>query len=156
MEKAQLKRIFEFLEDKEEQNPPIKWKLLNNEPLLEDDLDIKGDLNLWACDVKSLPEGLKVGGVLILEYSTIQTLPEGLKVGGNLSLYYCKHLTSLPKGLKVGGGLSLRYTSITLLPKGLKVKGDLYIRNTSLEDYTDDELIEMVKPGFIKGEIIRK
>jgi hypothetical protein len=32
----------------------------------------------------------------------------------------------------------------------------LNIRYTSLTKYTDEELRDMVKPGFIKGEIIRE
>jgi len=35
----------------------------------------------------------------------------------------------------------------------LKVIGDLVIG--TLTKYTDDQLREMIKPGFIKGEIIR-
>jgi hypothetical protein len=31
----------------------------------------------------------------------------------------------------------------------------LNIRYTNLEKYTDDELREMIKPGFIEGEILR-
>jgi hypothetical protein len=31
----------------------------------------------------------------------------------------------------------------------------LHIANTPLTKYSDDELREMVKPGFIKGSIIR-
>jgi hypothetical protein len=61
----------------------------------------------------------------------------------------------LPKGLQVGGTLDLRRTKITLLPKGLEVKGELIIKNTALLEYTDKELRDMIKPGFIKGEIIR-
>jgi hypothetical protein len=37
----------------------------------------------------------------------------------------------------------------------LKVDGNLNIRKTVLTKYSDDELREMVKPGFIKGEIYR-
>jgi hypothetical protein len=38
----------------------------------------------------------------------------------------------------------------------LKVYFDLYIADTKLEVYTDEELREMVKPdGFIKGMIFR-
>jgi hypothetical protein len=37
----------------------------------------------------------------------------------------------------------------------LKVGKLLYIRNTPLKEYTNDELIEMVKPGFI-GKIVRQ
>ena len=114
MNKEQLKRIFEFLKDKEQQNPPFKWKLLNNIPLTEEELNVKGDLNLF-----------------------------------NLQL------TSLPEGLKVGGTLNLSGSKITSLPKGLKVGGDLYIKYSELTKYSDDELREMIKPGFINGEILR-
>jgi hypothetical protein len=37
----------------------------------------------------------------------------------------------------------------------LKVCGKLYIGKTILSKYTDDELREMIKPGFIKREIFR-
>jgi len=37
----------------------------------------------------------------------------------------------------------------------LKVGGSLYIKNTKLTKYLDNELREMVKPGFIKGKIFR-
>ena len=134
MKKEALKRIFEFLEEKEEQNPPFKWKLLNNKPLSEDDLDVKGDLYLSSTEIDSLPEDLKVKYTLFLENTTITYLPEGLKVGYNLYLYNSR-INSLPKGLQVGGGL--------------------FIRNTPLEDYSDEQLREMIKPGFIKGKIYR-
>jgi len=57
--------------------------------------------------------------------------------------------------LEVGKNLYLRDTIITSLPKGLKVGRSLFIINTPLEDYTDEELRDMIKPGFIKGEIFR-
>ena len=155
MEKEALKRIFEFLEEKEEQNPPFKWKLLNNKPLSEDDLDVKYDLILTESPITSLPEGLKVGGSLDLSHSKVKLLPEGLKVAFSLYLLNSR-IKSLPEGLKVGWNLSLQScTFITSLPKGLEVGGSLVIRNSSLEDYTDDELREMIKPGLIKGKIIR-
>jgi hypothetical protein len=134
MEKEQLKRIFEFLEEKGEHRTPLKFKLLNNVPLTEEDLNIEGILDLSFSSIKSLPEGLKVGGTLSLEYSTIQTLPEGLKVGGTLDL---------------------EHSRITNLPKGLEVGEHLYIKNTQLIKYTDKELREMIKPGFVKGKIHR-
>jgi len=37
----------------------------------------------------------------------------------------------------------------------LKVNGGVNIKLTSLTKYTDEELREMIKPGFIKGKIIR-
>ena len=95
MKNEALKRIFEFLEDKEEHKAPFIWKLENNIPLTEEELNVKGNLNLHSF----------------------------------------KKLTSLPKGLKVGG--------------------NLYIYNTPLTKYSDNELREMVKLGFIKGEIHR-
>ena len=133
MEIEVLKRIFEFLEEKGERRTPLKFKLLNNIPLTKEDLNIEGILDLSFSSIKSLPEGLKVGGTLSLEYSTIQTLPEGLKVGGTLDLEHSR-ITNLPKGLEVG---------------------HLYIKNTQLIKYTDKELREMIKPGFVKGKIHR-
>jgi hypothetical protein len=134
MEIEVLKRIFDFLKEKGERRTPLKFKLLNNVPLTEEDLNIEGILDLSFSSIKSLPEGLKVGGTLSLEYSTIQTLPEGLKVGGTLDL---------------------EHSRITNLPKGLEVGEHLYIKNTQLIKYTDKELREMIKPGFVKGKIHR-
>jgi hypothetical protein len=51
--------------------------------------------------------------------------------------------------------LDLSNTLLTSLPKGLKVWTTLYIRNTPLEKFSDEELKEMVYPGFIKGKIER-
>jgi Leucine-rich repeat (LRR) protein len=134
MKKEALKRIFDFLKEKGEHRTPLKFKLLNNIPLTEEDLNIEGILDLSFSSIKSLPEGLKVGGTLSLEYSTVQTLPEGLKVGSTLDL---------------------EHSRITNLPKGLEVGEHLYIKNTQLIKYTDKELREMIKPGFIKGKIHR-
>jgi hypothetical protein len=79
---------------------------------------------------------------------------DDLIVKGSLDLS-SSNITSLPKGLEVKGGLSLYESEIISLPEGLKVHGDLFIADTKLEVYTDEELREMVKPGFIKGDIIR-
>jgi hypothetical protein len=51
--------------------------------------------------------------------------------------------------------LDLRGTTITSLPKGLEVGGYLYIYGTNLVKYTNEELREMIYPGFIKGVISR-
>ena len=139
MEKQALKRIFEFLEEKENKLPKAKgtliWKMTFNEPLTEEDLNVKGDLNLHN--------------------SKITSLPRGLKVGGYLNLFF-KNITSLPEGLEVGGDLYLDWSNIISLPEGLKVGGNLYIDNTPLKKYTNKELREMIKPGFIKGKIYRR
>ena len=138
MKIEQLKRIFAFLEEKESKSHQAKgtllWKIIFNEQLTNKDLNVKGDLFLRNSKITSLPEGLKVGGDLDLGWTKITSLPEGLEVGGILDLYW---------------------TNITSLPKGLKVDDYLNIRETTLLEYTDDELREMIQPGFIKGQIIR-
>ena len=134
MKIEQLKRIFDFLEEKGEHNAPVKWKLINNIPLTEDDLNVKGDLDLFDSKIKSLPEGLKVSGTLDLSYSKI---------------------ISLPKGMEVGGTLFLHFSKITSLPEGLEIGEHLFIGKTPLTKYSDEELREMIKPGFIKGKIVR-
>jgi len=99
---------------------------------------------------------LNVMHSIFLNYSKITSLPKGLKVRANLNIRKCTSLTSLPEGLEVLGSLDLENcTSLTSLPKGLKVRGWLDIKHTQLKNYTDDELREMVEPGFINGEIIR-
>ena len=133
MEKETLKRIFEFLKAKEGHNASVKWKIINNEPLLEEDLNVYGDLDL--------------------RYSNITSLPEGLNVGRDLDIFG-SNITSLPKGLKVGRFLYIRDTKITSLSKGLELGSSLYI-NTALVKYSDEELQDMVKPGFINGWIHR-
>jgi len=58
--------------------------------------------------------------------------------------------------LEVGRDLYLENcTSLTSLPKGLKVRGILIISGSPLVKFSDEELRNMVKPGFIKEQIIR-
>ena len=156
MKKEQLKRIFDFLEEKENKKHKDRdkfiWKLKFNESLTKEELNVKGDLNLISTKITSLPKGLKVGGWLDLFRSKITSLPKGLKVFGYLDLSYSE-IKSLPEGLEVGGWLDLTDTELTSLPKGLKVGGNLDITHTPLVKYSDEELREMIKPGFIKGEI---
>ena len=117
MEKEVLKRIFEFLEKKEnklvKEKGTLRWKVVFNEPLTEEDFNRYGDLDLSNLEITSLPEGLKVHR--------------------DLDLYNSK---------------------IKILPKGLEVWGDLYVTNTDLEDYTKEQIMIMIQPGFIKGDII--
>jgi hypothetical protein len=80
---------------------------------------------------------------------------EDLKVRGDLDLKNT-NLTSLPEGLDVLGTLYLSNSNITSLPKGLYVAGSLFIENTPLLNYTNKELIDMIKPGLIKLLIYRK
>jgi hypothetical protein len=72
-----------------------------------------------------------------------------------LDLDGCYIFKFLPKGLEIGGYLSLTHSDIESLPEGLKVGGNLIITDTPLAKLSDDELIEMIKPGFIEGEIFK-
>jgi hypothetical protein len=56
--------------------------------------------------VKSLPEGLRVGGESDLSGTSITALPNGLQVDGNLDLR-ATPIVTLPLGLRVGGRLTL-------------------------------------------------
>ena len=145
MEKETLKNIFNFLE-KEENKKSYKFsnyikkinfieKVESGIPFTKEELVFDGDLDLKGSTIKSLPKGLEVRGLLDLRNSKI---------------------TSLPKGLKVGYELKLSSTKITSLPEGLKVDGILFIYNSPLKKYTDNELRNMIKPdGFIKRGIYR-
>jgi hypothetical protein len=93
MKKETIKNIIHFLEDNEGKKSFL-WKLLNDEPFTEDELNIRGDLDLSDLEIETLPKGLKVGGAL-------------------------------------------------------------FTWGTPLEEFSDNELIEMVKPGFIRGKIYR-
>lgn len=140
MERQTIIKILDFLEKEDNIKHPkrddITWKISFGYPLTKEELNQKGDLRL--------------------SFSNLTFLPKGLKVGGFLYLFMCKHLTSLPEGLKVGGILSLDYSSVTSLPKGLEVGGNLQIEDTPLTKYSDEQLREMIEPGFIKGSIIRR
>jgi len=178
MEKQTIKKILNFLEKKENKKMPLLGKWVDNEPLTEEDLNINGDLDLRDLKISFLPKGLKISGFFLLQdCKELISLPEGLQVGGTLALESCTKITSLPKGLEFGGSLSLKNCinfkflpenlevrgfltlwgckNIESLPKGLKVNGDLNIVESPLLNYTDDELQEMIKPGFIKGNIYR-
>ncbi len=50
-------------------NESIKWKLLNNEQLTEDELIVNGYLDLSGVNITSLPEGFYVTGDLYLNHS---------------------------------------------------------------------------------------
>jgi hypothetical protein len=134
MEKETLKKIFTFLEEEENKDKPFMWKLMNNEPLTDEELFVEGDLDLTETDIESLPDGLNVED--------------------NLSLYGCKNIQSLPEGLKVGEDLWLEdCKNLKYLPKGLKVWGRLFIKNTPLTKYSTEELRQMVNPGYINNII---
>ena len=78
MNKEQLKRIFEFLEKKEnklaKEKGTLRWKIVFNEPLTEEDFNRYGDLDLSNLEITSLPEGLKVHRDLDLHVFVRQVL----------------------------------------------------------------------------------
>jgi len=155
MEKETINNIFEFIKKNDNKNKPLRWKLINNEPLTDDELNIEGNLNLTDSKITQLPKGLKVGDNLNLLGSIITSLPEGLEVGATLDLSY-SDIRTLPEGLEVGGSLWLiGCWLITSLPKGLHVGGDLYIFRTNFRNLSNDEIRDMIKPGFIGGGIYR-
>jgi hypothetical protein len=159
MEKGALKKILDFLEEEENKTPMdkggIRWKLVFNEPLTYDELNISGNLDLSNTDIISLPEGLEVEGSLYLRNcKSLAFLPESLKVGKSLALYGCKNLTSIPESLERILNLEISHTSIESLPKGLVVLGDLVISGT-MAKLSNEKIREMVKPGIIKGRILR-
>jgi hypothetical protein len=44
MEKETINNIFEFIKKNNNKNKPLRWKLINNEPLTDDELNIEGNL----------------------------------------------------------------------------------------------------------------
>jgi hypothetical protein len=118
-------------------------------------LKVGGDLYSSFTSIKVLPEDLSVNGGITLTFSHIESLPEGFTVNGYLSVNKCKKLKSLPKGLKITHHMDLQGTPIEFLPKGLEVGHNFTISDTPLTKYTDDEIREMIAPGFINGIIIR-
>lgn len=137
------------------QKEPTEYKIINNIRLTAQELNVD-DLYLSYSDIKSLPEGLNVGGnVYLNNCPNLTSLPEGLEVGGSLALNNCPKLVALPEGLKVGHEIALyNCTSLTKLPKGLVAENCIYINKTPLLKFTDDQLKEMVKPGTL-GKINR-
>ena len=78
MKKETLKNIFNFLERKDNRKTPFVWKLINNEPFTEDELNIKGDLELQGQDIQQLPDGIHVKNDLLLNSTPIKKLPKGV------------------------------------------------------------------------------
>ena len=173
-----IKQMMGLLNEQEDTSSlTVQEKLKNGQKLTPEELNVKGDLALGFSKVKSLPEGLKVGGDLSLHYcENLTSLPNGLKVGGDLFLNDCDSLTSLPNGLEVGGhlflidakinslpkrlvvggSLDLTGSAITSLPRGLKVGGVLKVDNTELIKYPDEKLLKMIgSNGYIKLGIFR-
>ena len=137
-----IKQMMGLLNEQGVSSEIVVQKIINNEKLTKEELNVKGDLSFFGnTSLKSLPKGLKVEGRLILVNCTsLKYLPEGLEVGGYLWMDNTK-IVSLPKGLKVGEGIGLRNcTSLQYLPKGLKVVGSLDLRNCTSLQYLPEGL----------------
>jgi len=167
MEKETIKKIFDFLEEKEGMEIPHsllisieKLKLIQN--------------------LENHPDGTqyRYNGVLDLSGSNITKLPSDLYVNGFLNFNRCQQLTELPTKLHVEGGLNLMRTTIKKLPDNLYVGGTLWLYGTKIQDipnnlyvglnlhienaplankYKDDEIREIVvsTSGEIRGKIYR-
>ena len=159
MEKEALKRIFDFLEEKEEKKPKIygsiAWKILFNDPIIKEDLIVQGDLDISTLNITHLPKGLKIIGNADFRFSSLKTFPKNLFVEGDLNFEWTR-FKSLSDDLYVGRNLFLSDSDIETLPKGLKVGGILFISDTPLAKLSDEKIREMIKPGFIKGKIYRE
>jgi hypothetical protein len=140
--------LFKFIESRYPQYKiPSVLKIINNDPLTEEDLNIERDLDLgYNIYLTSLPDGLEVGRNLYLnDCTSLTSLPDGLTVGESLDLSDCISLTSLPEGLEVGRNLNLiGCANLKSLPEGLYVGRDLSLRSTLIaKKYTEAEIREM-------------
>ena len=90
---------------------------------------INGNLSLGHTNVTSLPDGLKVIGLLNISDSKIKSLPPGLHVS-DLDAFSCD-IKSLPDDIRVDGHLYLNGCPIEFLPDNLHV-GSLNIRSTNI------------------------
>ena len=168
--------LFNFIESKRPQyrTPFIVKLLYNPDSITDEDLNVKGNLDLADTKITSLPDNLKVGGYLNLSYTPIKKLPDNLKVKTDLYLSHTP-IKKLPDNLKVGGYLSitdtkitslpdnltvdriyLANTPITSLPNNLNIKHELTIRETPISaKYTKEEILKMIidKGGSINGKI---
>ena len=147
MKTETIVKILNFLEEKEDKKPPMKW--VNSIKKLK-----------FINELENHPDGVqyKYDGDLFLSDSNIKKLPNDLYVVGDLVLDFCYKFTELPTKLYVGGYFSAKETNIEELPDNLYVGGNLYIENTPLANkYTDEQIYEMIKlrGGELIGKIFR-
>lgn len=125
MEKEALKRILEFLGEKDNKKTPLRWKLINDfDSINDDDLFYDDNFDLFNVRVERLPKNLHVVGNLDLRATKIKTLPDNLTVDGDL------HLTAL---------------EIDLVPKNLKANSMFAKYTTLSEKYSYKEIKDMIK-----------
>jgi hypothetical protein len=97
---------------------------------------LDGNPGLWDLDlfglswVRSLPDGLSVGGDLYLSGTQVRQLPQRLTVGGDLQLGDAP-LSALPDDLQVGGNLDADGSGLVSLPAGALLGQDVFLRRTA-------------------------
>ena len=125
-----------------------------------------GDLVLVNSKLTHLPNWLtEVTGILRITGSNVEDIPDLLTLNYSIfasnsklkefrktevfgSLYLDRsQITKLPDGLIVHGYLSVEGIQFEQFPKNLKISGDLYISNSNLEQFSDEELRKMYKIG---------
>jgi len=149
-----MKNIFQYLYDKKGKQIPLKYKLLYNLLLNENDLIVNGNLDLGYTKIKTLPHDLIVNGFLDLACAKITSLPNNLTVNGWLNLS-CTNISSLPNNLTVNGSLDLDYSKINSLPNNLTVNGNLWCMYTPLANNIKKDVSLLTKySNQIKGKII--
>lgn len=137
-DQTKLYNLFKFIEFKRPRfKIPVEAKILFNvHNLTEKDLTIRGDLNLYASGLTSLPDGLTVTGELHISRNEIKTLPKNLTVG---SLDLSKTLVeTLPDDITIRGSLALSDTPIRSLPDNLTIPGRLWILGGSIKSLPDN------------------
>lgn len=151
-----LVKFFDFIKEKRGYNTPLRYKLINGLPISDEELNVKGELDLSDSKIVSLPDNLKVMGYLDLHGSNIKSLPDNFNVDGSLRLTYSK-IESLPDNLNISGNLLLSYTKIESLPGNLKVGNSLHLYSTPLsKKYSKEEIKKMIedKGGYVNGKIM--
>ena len=130
-----LETVFNFIKEKRGYKIPLKYKLFNRIPLSEDELKIKGALDLYVENISLLPDNLTVLGYLDIRGTQVKWLPDNLRVGGNLYASFL-FIDSIPDNLRVG--------------EVLYIQG-----NPLIEKYDSHQIRKMIedKGGYVKARI---
>jgi hypothetical protein len=81
-----LETVFNFIKEKHGYDYPVRYKLINGLALTDDELNVKGDLDLSRSNLVYLPDNLHVGGDLDISFTKIKKLPNNLRIGRDFFL----------------------------------------------------------------------
>lgn len=133
---SNIYNLFKFLEKKKgTETPRLAKYVYAPEELTDEELDIKGGMDLFDAPITSLPDNLKLEKSLNLSFTKITSLPNNLQVGGNLFVFN---------------------TPLSSIPDNLQVEEDLYVYETPLaKKYNRVKILKMIldKGGYVKGNI---